>query len=60
MIAAVLAMFASTQEAAATVTVRHALSAGRPVAGSMRWCASPHRRTVVLDVARPPERTVIH
>jgi hypothetical protein len=34
MIAAVLAVFASTHEAAATVTVRQCASAGRPVCGS--------------------------
>ena len=34
-IAAVAAMFASTQFEAATVTVRHGLRAGSPVRGSM-------------------------
>ena len=36
----------------------------RPARGSIRWCASPsalcQRRTVVLDVARPPPRRMIH
>ena len=54
-----LAVFASTQVAAVTLTVRHGERAGRPVRGSMMWCASePQRRTLVLDVARPPERRV--
>ena len=64
MIAAVLAMLASRQVAAVTLAVRHGLATGRPVAGSSRWCADPpsvsHRRTVVLEVARPPVRSVIH
>ncbi len=55
-----LAMFASTQLAAATLTVRQQESAGRPVAGSMMWCrlAPPrrHARAEVLEVARPPSR----
>jgi hypothetical protein len=38
MIAAVLAMLASAQLAAATLTVRQTDSAGWPVRGSMRWC----------------------
>ena len=37
-IAAVLAMLASAQLAAATLTVRQAPRAGAPVAGSMMWC----------------------
>ncbi len=52
-------MFASAQVAAATLTVRHALRTGAPVAGSMMWCivwpSWLQRRTAVLDVARPPE-----
>jgi len=52
-------MFASAQSAAATLTVRHLVRAGAPVAGSMMWCMlSPRwlqRRTAVLEVARPPE-----
>ena len=51
-------MFASVQSAAATLTVRHGVCAGRPVTGSMMWCMrSPpwrQRRAVVLEVARPP------
>src|SRR6185312_2877372 len=57
-IAAVLAVFAPTQLAAVTVTVRQTGSAGRPVRGSSTWWkAVPprrQRRTAVLDVARPP------
>ena len=57
-IAAVAAMLASRQLAAATLTVRQGPSAGRPDAGSTTWCRlSPpvvQRRTVVLEVARPP------
>ncbi len=56
--AAVAAMFAARHDDAATLTVRHGVSAGRPVLGSIRWCASPvlvgQRRTEVPDVARPP------
>ncbi len=37
MTAAVLAVLASTQLAAATLTVRQSPVAGRPVAGSTRW-----------------------
>ena len=40
-IEAVLAMFASRQLPAQTLTVRHTLSAERPVTGSTRWCAVP-------------------
>jgi hypothetical protein len=36
--AEVLAMFASAQLAAATLTVRHVFRAGAAVAGSMMWC----------------------
>ena len=58
MIAAVLAVLASTQVAAATDTVRQYTGAGRPVRGSRMWCStSPprrQRRAVVLDVASPP------
>ena len=54
----VLATFASTHVFAATVTVRHGDSAGRPVRGSTRWWSSVaplrQRRTVVDDVASPP------
>ncbi len=57
---AVAAMLASAQQAAATLTVRHRESAGAPVRGSMMWCiVDPswlQRRTVVLEVARPPAR----
>src|SRR5262249_61097813 len=57
-IAAVLAVFASTQLAAATLTVRQQDCAGSPVAGVMMWCsrAVPRRqlRTAVPEVARPP------
>ena len=60
-IAAVLAVLASTHEAAATVTVRHTGAAGSPVRGSTMWWTSRparrQRRTVVLDVARPPPST---
>ena len=50
---------------AATLTVRHTPSAGGPVAGSTQVvdsspASSRQRRTVVLEVARPPERSVIH
>ena len=52
------AMLASTQFPATTDTVRHGLSAGRPVRGSTRWwrVESPRRqrRTVVLEVASAP------
>ena len=55
------AMLASTQDPAATLTVRQNSAAGAPVAGSIRWwrdCPPRiHRRTEVLDVASPPERT---
>jgi hypothetical protein len=37
MIAAVLAVFASTQGAAATLTARQQESAGIPVAGTTMW-----------------------
>src|SRR5262249_13858435 len=53
-IAAVAAMLASTQVAAATETVRHGAAAGAPVAGSTMWCPAAQRRTVVLEVASPP------
>ena len=59
-IAAVEAMFASVQLAAATLTVLQVSCTGAPVSGSMMWCivrpAWLQRRTEVLDVARPPER----
>jgi hypothetical protein len=62
MIAAVLAVLASTQLAAATLTVRQQDRAGSPVAGSMMWCIrrppTAQARTVVLEVASPPERMV--
>jgi hypothetical protein len=62
MMAAVLAVFASVQLPAATLTVRQQDLAGSPVAGSMMWCTCRpptfQVRTVVLDVARPPELTV--
>ena len=60
--AAVDAVLASTQEAAATDTVRHGESTGRPVEGSTRWwtrfrpniqCLRP-----IPELARPPEATV--
>ena len=58
MIAAVLAMLASVQVAAATETVRQTGAAGSPVRGSRMWCStSPprrQRRAAVLEVARPP------
>jgi len=58
--AAVDAVFASTHEAAQTLTVRQTSTAGTPLRGSTMWWTSPaavrQRRTVVLDVARPPER----
>src|SRR5439155_4078047 len=58
--AAVVAMFASVQSAAATLTVRQLARTGAPVPGSMMWCivapARCQRRTAVLEVARPPER----
>ena len=57
--AAVLAVFASTHEAAATVAVRQTRSTGIPVRGSTMWWSSippaRQRRTSVLEVARPPE-----
>src|SRR5262249_58400608 len=60
MIAAVLAVLASAQVAAATDTVRHTGAAGSPERGSRMWCrTSPprrQRRAAVLDVARPPDR----
>jgi hypothetical protein len=63
MTAAVLAAFASAQLSAATETVRHTGSAGRPVRGSRMWCStSPprcQRRAAVLEVARPPARIAI-
>ena len=59
-IAAVEAMLASTHVPATTVAVRHGPLLGSPVAGSMMWCsATPplvHLRTVVLEVAIPPDR----
>src|SRR6202795_3834016 len=58
--AAVEAAFAAAHDGAATVAVRHTGRAGAPVAGSTTWwrVSAPrvHRRTVVLDVARPPDR----
>ena len=58
-IAAVLAVLASTHDAAATVTVRHGEAAGLPVRGSTMWCSSPpavaQRRTVVPELASPPD-----
>ena len=61
-IAAVLAVFASTQVAAATLTVRQHGSATSPVRGSTMWCTvrPPRRqvRTAVPDVAMAPETTV--
>jgi len=63
MIDAVLAMLASAQVAAATLTVRQQERAGSPVRGSMMWCivlrSAVQVLTVVLDVARPPERSVM-
>ena len=60
MMAAVLAVLASAQLAAATDTVRQYTGAGSPVRGSRMWCStSPprrQRRAVVLDVASPPSR----
>ena len=60
--AAVEAMLASTQDAAATVAVRHTLFTGMPVDGSMMWWSTTpprlQRRTVVLDEASPPDRMV--
>src|ERR1039457_7104732 len=60
MIAAVLAVLASTQLAAATETVRQTGSAGSPARGRrMCWITSPpqrQRRARVLAVARPPPR----
>ncbi len=57
-IAAVLAVLASRHEPALTLAVRQAPCTGRPVPGSIRWCTasapSPERRTVTLEVARPP------
>jgi hypothetical protein len=54
----VLAVFASTQVAAATLTARQHDRTGRPVAGAMMWCSwtLPRRqlRTAVPDVASPP------
>src|ERR1700694_3417280 len=56
-------MLASTQVAATTLTLRQQLSAGRPVAGSMMWWRTTpprvQRRTVVLEVAIPPEEMLI-
>jgi len=58
MIAAVLAVFASTHDAAATVTEAQQLFTDSPVSGSTMWCIllSPRSqlREAVLDVARPP------
>ena len=58
-----LATFAWTQVLAATVTVRHTIGQGATVAGS-RMDARPgpprrQRRTVVLEVARPPPASAI-
>ncbi len=51
-------MFAATQVAAATVTVRQHELAGSPVLGAMMWCTvvPPRRqdRPSTLEVARPP------
>ena len=59
-VAAVLAAFASTQLAAATLAAAQQLSAGAPVRGSRMWCTRwpplLHAREPVLDVARPPSR----
>ena len=56
-IAAVLAAFASTQVAAATLAARQQDSTGSPVRGAMMWCSLiPPRcqdRTPVLEVASP-------
>ena len=56
--AAVDAVLAPAQVAAATVTVRQTTAAGRPVRGSIRWCSSSpprcQRRRTMLDVANPP------
>ena len=59
-IAAVLAMFASTQVAAATDTVRQCSAAGAPVRGSIdvmrvAAAAAPAADASVLDVASPPD-----
>ena len=60
MMAAQDAMLASTQDPAATLTVRQYSAAGAPVAGSIRWWRvrppRTHRRTEVLEVASPPDR----
>ena len=57
--AAVAAALASTQLAAATDAVRHRGAGFSPVRGSTMWCAHHadvrHRRTVVDEVARPPQ-----
>ena len=57
-IAAVLAMFASTQVAAATLAVRQHGAATSPVRGSTMWCTvrppRRQRRRTVPEVARPP------
>ena len=62
-IAAVLAAFASTHVAAATLAVLQISGAGCPVRGSTMWWRSTpplrHRRIVVLEVARPPSRKAI-
>ena len=57
--AAVVAMFASAQSPAATLTVRQGPRAGAPVAGSMMWCIvcsavapAPHRRARGGEAAR--------
>ena len=56
--AAVLAMFASTQVAATTLAVRQHGAATSPVRGSTMWCTvrppRRHRRRKVPEVARPP------
>ena len=48
-IAVVLAMFASTQLAAATLTVRQCSSAGRPLDGSRMWWSSASPRAPAPD-----------
>src|SRR5215472_19056980 len=56
--AAVLAVLASTQVAAATVAAAQQLLADRPVRGSTMWCSvlRPRRqvRDPVVEVASPP------
>ena len=57
--AAVLAVLAATHVGPVAVTVRQYGVTGRPVRGSSRWCRTTpprrQRRTVVLEVASPPE-----